>query len=456
MSYFTKTLVTYPTVPNIYTHEYAVMDVDGDGDLDIVCARFGMETGTPLLVLLNDGNGGFVDGTSTIFPSGAPLTVHPRGIAIADYNGDGRQDVFIADHGYDAAPFPGAQNTLLLSSGAHGFVNATDRLPQLSDYSHSTAAGDIDGGGDGDIDILVMNTQGGTPSTGSLTNPYILVNDGDGHFVRHDDLLPASVSARDFGSKYTSCLFFDADGDGDQDLVVGAHGGESATNYSRILYNDGTGIFSDDNSIDLPVGPWSPTTAGAVALRSADLNGDGQLDLIVDLENAYAGHYIQLLINHGPDGFVDETAERLPQSTENDGNWIHSIYPVDLNGDGYLDLIARNGQYPPIFSTTAAGISSTFRDRSSIMKAGGRLSTSASCPLTQTAIPEWTCSPIFLTGEYSSSRSRTQASARPARRPGRRCSAMLRPRRCVEWAATTSSSPQPEMIPSMAGTATII
>ncbi len=257
MPYFLRTTIAYPVAPDTYNGEYAMLDVDGDGDLDIVCARFGPAAqfaGIPIQILLNNGSGGFTDGTSIIFPSGAPLTFHPRGIAIADYNGDGRPDLFIADHGYDELPWPGAQNTLLLSSGAHGFVDATDRLPQLIDYSHSTTAGDIDG--DGDSDILVMNTNGGTPID-STTDPYILLNDGTGHFVRHDDLLPANVAVRDLASKYTSCLFFDADGDGDQDLFIGVAGGESATYFSRLLYNDGTGDFSAAVSVDLPAGPWS-------------------------------------------------------------------------------------------------------------------------------------------------------------------------------------------------------
>ncbi|MEP7129865.1 MAG: VCBS repeat-containing protein [Sphingomicrobium sp.] len=356
MPYLLTTTITYTAALNTYIHEYAMLDVDGDGDQDIVCAQFGPPAefaGNPIQILLNNGSGGFTDGTSIIFPSGAPLTFHPRGIAIADYNGDGRPDLFIADHGYDDVPYVGAQNTLLLSSGVNGFVDATDRLPQVSDYSHSTTAGDIDG--DGDIDILVMNTNGGTPPSGSLTDSYILINDGTGNFVRHDDLLPTSVATRAFGSKYTSCLFFDADGDGDQDLFLGAHGGESSTNFSRILYNDGTGNFSAAVSVDLPTGPWSPLTAGAVAVTTADLNGDGWLDLIVDLENAYQAHYIQLLINDGAGGFVDETPDRLPQSTADDGRWIHSVQAVDLNGDGYVDLIARNGQYPPIFLNDGTG-----------------------------------------------------------------------------------------------------
>jgi Ca2+-binding RTX toxin-like protein len=92
-----------------------------------------------------------------------------------------------------------------------------------------------------------------------------------------------------------------------------------------------------------------------VAVTTTDLNGDGRLDLIVDLTNNYQGHYIQLLINHGAAGFVDETPDRMPQATQDDGRWIHSVKAVDLNGDGFVDLIARNGQDPPVFLNDGTG-----------------------------------------------------------------------------------------------------
>ena len=44
---------------------------------------------------------------------------------------------------------------LLLSDGATGFINATDRLPQTFDFTHSATVGDIDH--DGDVDIIAMN-----------------------------------------------------------------------------------------------------------------------------------------------------------------------------------------------------------------------------------------------------------------------------------------------------------
>ena len=78
---------------------------------------------------------------------------HPRQVAIADFDGDGRNDIFIADHGYDDAPY-GNQNTLLLNK-ITGYEDGTYLLPQLRDFSHGLVMADFDG--NGKPDLLVLN-----------------------------------------------------------------------------------------------------------------------------------------------------------------------------------------------------------------------------------------------------------------------------------------------------------
>jgi hypothetical protein len=111
-----------PTVPlqasvPAAANQIAAADFNGDGLVDVVIARLGsVSTDTfPVTVLLNRGNGRFVDATKSIFVGAPPRTQHPRQIVIADFNGDGRPDAFIADHGSDQLPFPGFPNTLILS-----------------------------------------------------------------------------------------------------------------------------------------------------------------------------------------------------------------------------------------------------------------------------------------------------------------------------------------------------
>jgi len=102
-------------------------------------------------------------------------TVHPRNIYSADFDGNGLMDVVVADHGFDSYPFPGNQNTLFLQQTNGTFIDASGQLPEISDFTHDIAIGDIDG--DGDIDIYASNL------TINQDYPYFMINDGQGNFT---------------------------------------------------------------------------------------------------------------------------------------------------------------------------------------------------------------------------------------------------------------------------------
>jgi hypothetical protein len=81
------------------------MDIDGDGFLDLVgtSIHFPLKNKSiPVFTLINDQGGGFE--SSAIRAAGS--TVHAREFVVADFNGDGIDDIFVADHGYDVAPSP--------------------------------------------------------------------------------------------------------------------------------------------------------------------------------------------------------------------------------------------------------------------------------------------------------------------------------------------------------------
>lgn len=113
-------------------------DVNGDGYVDVVITRHRWRTFDtfPMLVLLNDQRGGFVDGTNTIWDGPPPRLQWPRKTVIADFNNDGRPDIFVGDHGYDGPPRPGFRNTLVLSTEGGELRDATTSLPPRIRFTH--------------------------------------------------------------------------------------------------------------------------------------------------------------------------------------------------------------------------------------------------------------------------------------------------------------------------------
>jgi hypothetical protein len=303
-------------------------DVSGDGITDVVVPYFtwpAAHVTHPLGIYLGDGEGGLTNGSS-LFDGPAPRTEAAREIVIEDFNGDGHNDIFVADHGYDADPFPGYPNSLALSNPQGKLVDASANLPTESGFSHSADAADIDG--DGDLDIFVGNLGGGDG-----TGPEILLNDGTGQFVRGAGLLPAAQE--DWTQNvYTKSLFVDVNGDGAPDLFLG---GDQST-QSELLLNDGTGQFAAVAGA-IPAKALAPT-AITIALGTLDVNRDDDPDLILGFTGSdpfYVGRRLQVLVGNGDGTFADETSTRLPTQTSGD-NWPHSIRVADLDGDGRSDF----------------------------------------------------------------------------------------------------------------------
>jgi len=273
-------------------------------------------------ILLNDGNGSLVLATSGAFSGTVPAVQNPASVVIADFNGDGVDDIFVADHGYDAHPFPGYQNTLVLSAPDGKLVNATANLPQQNDFTHSAAAGDIDG--DEDIDLYIGNLGGQTE-----VPPQIWLNvDGSGVFTVATGRLPFPLQDYGYGS-YTSSEFVDVNNDTFPDLVLGDGGcgwPEDGPD-SLVLLNDGTGHFSHlDNAI--PAKPFAVTDIG-LDIQPADLNHDGEINSAD--EDMFLGH-------------IDNVSQELAGSTFDNSTGIFSWVPTsDQVGDHKITFIAIDG-----------------------------------------------------------------------------------------------------------------
>ena len=318
-------------------------DLNGDGHDDVLLtgASFPPDGNTPQKggVFFGDGTGNFSAVSESIFPVSTLQTVHARQIVTGDFNGDGRPDIFIAAHGYDTDPFPGEQNRLYLTAANGTWVDATSTLPQLSDFSHSASVGDVNG--DGFADIYVGNIYGQ-----SQIAPYILMNDGSGHFARSSTALPnAAGGLFDFSrSSFTSSLLVDINNDGRNDLIVG-----SATSFgggtSNVFFNNGSG-FDQTHRIILPEASLPTSNRVTLSIAAIDINNDGLKDIItLSTRNDpfYVGTYIDVFINNNGTGFTLATNQIIGSAAAHpNGGWSAELKVIDVNNDGASDIVMSN------------------------------------------------------------------------------------------------------------------
>lgn len=175
--------------------------------------------------------------------------------------------------------------------------------------------------------------------------PYLLVNDGSGLFTQNNDLLPAQLLSPLIAREEIAVELADLNNDGAADMVIGA----DRTSSSYVVLSNGQGDFSSQPVIELPASGID-TQEETLDIEAVDLNGDGWLDLVLSHTRvaevaAFDGNRLQILINQQGTGFVDETDTRLPTQSSSLLK-IPNLFVSDLNGDGYQDLLAeQTGDY---------------------------------------------------------------------------------------------------------------
>src|SRR6185295_5704178 len=128
----------------------------------------------------------------------------------------------------------------------------------------------------------------------------------------------------------TKVDFGDVDGDGDLDAIIANVGPE------QLLLNNGSGVFTDASTqLPPPVGIFDNISADA---RFADIDGDGDLDVLVSNENPFPGGLgaqNRVFVNDGSGHFTDQTATRLPAAIDQTA----AMLTGDVNGEGDLEIV---------------------------------------------------------------------------------------------------------------------
>jgi len=322
------------------------LDIDGDGRLDLYAvnsysietdvARWKARGGLPRSTLYQNTGGRFVDVSRG---SGADLDLRGNGCVAADFDGDGRTDLYVTAAGYDA---------LLWNAGGGRFVEGA-RAAGIDAYGWHTAAAAGDVNADGrpdlfvagyaDLNAPVEGAAGGFPSTyaGVRDRLYLNLGPGPGGRPRFRDVageVGVEVDAVEHG---LGAAFTDVDGDGRLDLYV-ANDLDPNRLYLNVPDEGPLGFRFDERGAEAGV---ADENAG-MGVAAADASGDGRPDLVVTNSHRQLHGVFR---SEGTDtGFADARPAFAPAFDTTLAGWGASW--ADLDNDGSLDLVLANGAIP--------------------------------------------------------------------------------------------------------------
>jgi hypothetical protein len=163
-----------------------LLDIDGDHVLDVVGSPFnGTINPIPVVAFLGNGAGVFTE-NNTVFAPVQPGQVWQRQYVTADFDDDGKQDLFIADTGWDYYPFPGARNWLLMNENGVLVDKTQTNLSLLPGYTHGASVGDLNG--DCRVD-LILNNFHQTSYQSAAPEARFWLNDGTGKFTSYNPVI---------------------------------------------------------------------------------------------------------------------------------------------------------------------------------------------------------------------------------------------------------------------------
>jgi enediyne biosynthesis protein E4 len=317
----------------------AFFDADGDGwpDILLINGKDWTPHGRKSLAALyrNNHNGTFTNITAG---SGLDVEMYGMGVAIADYDNDGRDDVYITaldgDH--------------LFHNEGNGKFRDVTKESGIHNASFGTSAAWLDYDRDGKVDLFVANyvqwdpkddlwcsLDGATksyctPESYKGTASRLYHNLGNGKF----EDVAAKAGVGDPTSKSLGVTVLDYNGDGWPDLFV-----SNDTQPNKLYRNNRNGTFTEEGMTAGVAYGEDGVARGAMGADAADYDGSGRPALLV---GNFSNQMLGLYHNEGNGLFVDEA----PASTVGRASLLTLAFGVfffDYDLDGHPDIFAANG-----------------------------------------------------------------------------------------------------------------
>jgi len=317
----------------------AFFDFDGDGWPDILLINGKDFTPggrkTTAALYHNNHNGTFTDVTKG---SGLDVEIYGLGVAIADYDNDGRDDVYIT----------ALEGDHLFHNEGNGKFRDVTQAAGIRNANFGTSAAWLDYDRDGNVDLFVANyvewTAKGdkfcsldgstksycTPETYKGTRSRLYHNLGNGRF----EDVTEKAGLGDATSKSLGVTVLDYNNDGWPDLFVA-----NDTQPNKLYRNLGNGAFKEE-AVAAGVAYGDDGVArGGMGADAGDYDRSGRPHVLV---GNFSNQMLGLYHNEGNGLFVDEA----PASTVGRGSLLSNTFGVfffDYDLDGYPDILAVNG-----------------------------------------------------------------------------------------------------------------
>jgi enediyne biosynthesis protein E4 len=325
----------------------AAIDYNNDGLMDLFFTNSAKlpeleKTSTEYYncLLRNNGDGIFEDVTSKAGLTGADLG-YCFGVAVADYDNDGCEDLFICNAG---------RNALYHNNGDGTFSDVTARsgLEHKPENVLSVGAAWFDYDNDGLLDLIVTNYTTWTPKidkqclSGAAQDEYcsptvykniqsrLYHNRGHGRF---EDVTEASAIGQALG-KGMGISIADFTGNGLMDIFIA-----NDTEPNFLFVNQGNGTFKESGLEYGVAYNEEGNSVSGMGSDAKDFDNDGWVDITY---NDLAGQFFAIFKNESGRSFSDVTwSTKLGPLTRNLSGW--SIGFVDYNNDGWKDIYSANG-----------------------------------------------------------------------------------------------------------------